>query len=319
MKASTGKVEGNAVSAWSRSFLQWFDATAAERPVTSSDAERIDWLRCIPFFGMHAMCLAVFWVGFSWVGLAVAAGLYLSRMFFITGFYHRYFSHRSFKTTRAFQFVMALAGSLAAQRDPLWWAAHHRHHHAHSDQAEDPHSPGRKGFFWSHLGWFMTKANFLTKTQYVRDWLRFPELRLLARFDWAPPLALAASLFVMGGLFERHAPGLETNGMQLLVWGFFVSTVVLYHATYTINSVAHGFGRRRFATADDSRNNLTLALLTLGEGWHNNHHYYPAAARQGFYWWEVDLTYYLLVVLSWLGLIWDLRAVPEPVLQQGRA
>ncbi|MHC4948254.1 MAG: acyl-CoA desaturase [Planctomycetota bacterium] len=299
------------------SLVRWFDSGASNAPVDADD-DRIDWLRCIPFVVIHLLCLGIIWVGFSWTALAIAAGLYVIRMFAITGFYHRYFSHRTFRTSRPFQFLMALAGSTAAQRGPMWWAAHHRHHHNHSDGPEDAHSPGLHGFWRSHVGWFMARPAFTTRTRLVRDWLRFPELRWLDRFDWVVPVALLGLLLGLGWTLGRVAPDLGTSGLQLAVWGFGVSTVAVYHATYTINSLAHQFGSRRYRTGDDSRNNLWLALLTLGEGWHNNHHHYPAAARQGFYWWEIDVTYYGLVLLRRLGLIWDLRPVPLHALERDR-
>jgi stearoyl-CoA desaturase (Delta-9 desaturase) len=209
-------------------------------------------------------------------------------------------------------------GASAVQRGPIWWAAHHRHHHAYSDQPEDVHSPRQRGFIWSHAGWFLSKRHFAPDLSRVRDLLRYPELRLIDRYDVLVPVALAATLWLMGTALETWAPQLETSGWQLLVWGFFVSTVVCYHATYTINSLCHRFGHRRFATSDDSRNNFWLALLTFGEGWHNNHHHYPASARQGFYWWEIDLTYYGLKLLEALGIIWDLKPVPAPALTRNR-
>jgi stearoyl-CoA desaturase (delta-9 desaturase) len=129
---------------------------------------------------------------------------------------------------------------------------------------------------------------------------------------------LAAALYSLGTFLEQAMPALGTSGPQMLVWGFFISTITLYHGTFTVNSLAHRWGSRRYATSDDSRNNLLLALVTLGEGWHNNHHHYPGAARQGFFWWEIDLTYYGLLLLSKLGLIWDLRAVPEGTLARNR-
>jgi stearoyl-CoA desaturase (delta-9 desaturase) len=206
--------------------------------------------------------------------------------------------------------VFALLGASAVQRGPLWWAAHHRHHHAHADRDGDVHSPQREGFLWSHTGWFLARANFPTKTHLVPDWSRYPELRLLDRFDSLVPALLALGLYAAGSALQRFAPGLETNGLQLVVWGFCVSTVLLYHATFTINSLAHRFGSRRYATRDSSRNNLLLALLTFGEGWHNNHHRYPGSARQGVDRWEIDVTYYVLRLLAALGLIWDVRIVP---------
>ena len=291
---------------------QWFDSTAVAVP-DGADADRVDWLRVLPFVLLHVGCLAVAWVGVSPIAVAVAALLYAVRMFAITGFYHRYFSHRAFRTSRPMQFVFALVGAASVQRGPLWWAAHHRHHHRHSDSPEDPHSP-RHGFWRSHMGWFLTKRAFATDLSRVPDLARFPELRWLDRYDVAVPAAMAAGLYGLGEVLERVAPGLHTTGPQLVVWGFFVSTVVLFHATVTINSLSHRFGSRPFATTDDSRNNLWLALLTFGEGWHNNHHFYASSARQGFRWWEIDLTWYGLRLLAALGLVRDLKPVPAWVL-----
>jgi stearoyl-CoA desaturase (delta-9 desaturase) len=196
------------------------------------------------------------------------------------------------------------------QRGPIWWAAHHRDHHAFSDRKEDPHSPVQHGFLRSHMSWFLSTKGFIPDLKRVRDLLQFPELRWLDRFDIVIPVALGAGMFGLGVLLEHVAPQLGTNGWQMLIWGFFISTVVCWHGTYTINSLSHVFGRQRYRTGDSSRNNWLLALITLGEGWHNNHHHYPSAARQGFYWWEIDITFYVLKVLSWFGIIWDLKPVP---------
>lgn len=277
------------------------------------DAERIDWWRVLPFVGLHLACLGVFWTGWSATAVMVAALLYAVRMAAITGFYHRYFAHRAFRTGRATQFVFAILGASAAQRGPLWWASHHRHHHARSDQVDDAHSPHHRGFLWSHMGWFLSRRNFATRTDLIGDFARYPELRLIDRFDVLAPLALAGALYALGQWMAETAPHLETSGPQLLVWGFALSTVALYHATFSVNSLAHRIGRRRYATRDHSRNNGWLALMTFGEGWHNNHHHFPGAARQGFYWWELDVTYYLLKLLALTGLITDLRTVPPSV------
>lgn len=293
-------------------FLRWFDNAAVERTARADD-KRIDWLRVLPFVGLHLACLGVIWVGISTTAVVVAIALYALRMFAVTAFYHRYFSHRSFHTSRGMQFIFAALGASAIQRGPLWWASQHRHHHLHADDEHDTHSPKRHGFLWAHLAWFLTRANFHTKTELVSDLMRYPELRFLDRFDALVPLTLAALLYGMGELLAQAMPELGTNGLQLLVWGFFVSTVVLYHATFTVNSLAHTLGTRRYATRDDSRNNLWLALLTLGEGWHNNHHHFPGSARQGFYWWEIDMTYYGLRVLAALGLVWNLKPVPAAI------
>jgi stearoyl-CoA desaturase (Delta-9 desaturase) len=296
------------------SLQNWLDAGAERLPTEEeSQRNRVDWLRVLPFLLMHVACLAVFAVGVSPIALAMAAILYVLRMFALTGFYHRYFSHRSFKTSRAGQLIFAILGASAVQRGPIWWAAHHRHHHAHSDQEHDIHSPVQRGFLWSHMGWFLSRRHFAPDLSRVRDLRRFPELRIIDRFDILVPVLLAYALFAAGNVLQERAPQLGTDGWQLLVWGFFVSTVVCYHATYTINSLCHRYGRRRYATRDDSRNNAWLALLTLGEGWHNNHHHYPVSARQGFFWWEIDLTYYGLRLLALLGIVWDLKPVPREI------
>lgn len=297
---------------------RWIDNSIDEAPVQSSDTRRIDWPRVVPFILLHAGCLGVFWVGTSPLAVGVALALFALRMFSVTAFYHRFFSHRAFRTSRAAQFVFAVLGASAVQRGPLWWASHHRHHHLHSDSASDSHSAREHGFLWSHLGWFLARENFPTRLNLVPDLARYPELRWLDRFDVAVPALLAAALYGLGAWLETSAPDLATSGEQLVVWGFCISTVALSHSTFTINSLAHRFGARRYATRDDSRNNPWLALLTFGEGWHNNHHHFPGAARQGFYWWEVDLSYYGLRLLAALGLIWDLRPVPAAMREARR-
>jgi stearoyl-CoA desaturase (delta-9 desaturase) len=300
---------------------QWFDSDyfpeGAE--VVRQRPERFEPRRCLPFVFLHLGCLGVLWTGWSWTAMAVAAGLYFVRMFAITGFYHRYFSHRSFHTSRWMQFIFAVVGNTAVQRGALWWASVHRHHHKHSDQPQDAHSPRISGFLWSHIGWMTSSKNFPTNYDSIRDLAKFPELVFLNRFDLVVPAIFGAALYMVGALLARFAPGLETTGGQLFVWGFFVSTVMLLHGTLFINSMAHVIGGRRFKTQDDSRNNFVLALITLGEGWHNNHHRYMSSARQGFYWWELDITYYLLKALAALGLVWDLRTVPESIYAEAEA
>jgi stearoyl-CoA desaturase (delta-9 desaturase) len=294
----------------SRRLRQWFDAGAAAPAGDDPRADRIDWLRALPFVALHLGCLGVLWVGVSPAAVIVAAGLYVIRMFALTGFYHRYFAHRTFRASRAVQFAFALIGAACMQRGPLWWAAHHRNHHRHADSVLDPHAPGVHGFLWSHMGWFLTPRAFRTDLERVPDLAKFPELRWLDRYDVAIPAVLAIALYAFGALLAFVAPQWHTDGAQMLVWGFFISTVVLFHATVTINSLAHRWGARRFDTRDDSRNNLWLALLTFGEGWHNNHHFFPGSARQGFRWWEVDLTWYVLKLMALLGLVRDLKPVP---------
>lgn len=264
------------------------------------------------FWGIHVACLAVIWVGISWVAVAVCIALYLLRMFAITGGYHRYFSHRTYETSRFFQFVLGFLGATAAQKGPLWWASHHRHHHQHSDTEDDVHPPS-KGFWWSHVGWVISAQYNETNLSLVRDLAKYPELRWLDRNHAYAPIILAVVVFFFGSTLQYVAPSLNTSGWQMLVWGFFVSTTLLYHGTFTINSLTHRYGRRRFDTTDHSRNNFLFALVTLGEGWHNNHHRYPGSERQGFYWWEIDLAHYALKLLSWLGIVWNLRVPPKRI------
>ncbi|MTI63468.1 acyl-CoA desaturase [Methylophaga sp.] len=292
-----------------RALRYWFDSHLQQQD-SYADRAGIDWLRIIPFIGLHLGCFAVFWVGTSTVAVAIAVGLYLLRMFAITAFYHRYFAHKSFKTSRWLQFLFALIGASATQRGPLWWAAHHRQHHRHADKDKDPHSP-KQGFIWSHMGWFLSRKHFKADLSLVPELARFPELRWLDRYDIAVPVLLAVSLYAIGESLAVWQPTLNTSGWQLVIWGYFISTVLLIHATLLINSLAHRLGRRRYQTQDDSRNNFWLALLTLGEGWHNNHHYHAASARQGFYWWEIDISYYLLLCMKSVGLIWDVRTIAK--------
>ncbi|MEO8376357.1 MAG: acyl-CoA desaturase [Candidatus Sumerlaeota bacterium] len=300
------------------SFAGWFDSHRYSVVTDGSESNEVDWLRVIPFFALHVACIGVLWTGISATAAIVAIALYVIRMFAITGFYHRYFSHRAFKTSRGFQFAMAVVGNSSVQRGPLWWAAHHRHHHKHSDSEVDEHSPHAHSFLWSHMLWFMTPKNFHTNMKSVPDLAKFRELCFLDRFDWLVPLLLAAGLFALGTGLEMFAPSLGTNGPQLFIVGFFISTVAVFHCTCFINSLAHVMGKTRFDTGDHSRNSLLLALLTFGEGWHNNHHHYPSSARQGFYWREIDLTYGVLKFLEKLGIVWDMNPVPERILAEGR-
>ncbi|MCA9511940.1 MAG: acyl-CoA desaturase, partial [Myxococcales bacterium] len=253
------------------------------------------------YWTIHAACLLAFVTGIGATEVALCLGLFWLRMFAITGGYHRYFSHRAYRTSRAFQFALAVLGCMAVQKGPLWWAAGHRRHHRFSDRDGDMHSP-RRGFWYSHQAWIFDDAWGRTEIELVPDLARYPELVWLNRWHVVPPALLAAGLFAAGGL-------------SWLVFGFCISTTLLWHATYSINSLAHLFGSRRYETGDDSRNNLWLALLTLGEGWHNNHHKYMPAARNGFFWWEIDVTWYALRALARLGVVWQLREVPAQLLE----
>jgi stearoyl-CoA desaturase (Delta-9 desaturase) len=284
----------------------WFDASVSI-PRRQDPRPQIAWLRHFPFVAMHLGCFAVFSVGVGATAVTTAVVMYVIRMFAITAFYHRYFSHRAFRTSRLLQWFFAVVGNSAAQRGPLWWAAHHRLHHRHSDEAEDLHSPIRHGFFWSHFLWFANQGAERIDLRRIKDLSKYPELVFLDRYYSLVPILTGAGLFALGTILGRLAPALETNGPQLFVWGFLVSTVCVYHGTFSVNSIAHLFGTRAYDTGDNSRNNFLLAIVTLGEGWHNNHHHFPSSVRQGHVWWQIDMTYYVLAAMARLGLIWDLR------------
>ncbi len=258
----------------------------------------------IPFLLIHLMPFFAIFTGVTWFSVFLCAVLYAARMFFITAGYHRYFSHRTYKLGRVAQFVMALGGTLAWQKGPLWWAAHHRNHHQFSDTDRDMHSP-TKGFWWSHIGWILSEKSKTVSFDNIQDLTKFPELRWLDRHFIFPSVILGAVVFLLWGA-------------SALFIGFFLSAVLVSHNTFFINSLAHVFGRRRFATPDASRNNFFLALATFGEGWHNNHHHFMASARQGFFWWELDLTYYVLKALSWINVVRDLHVPPKIVLMKDR-
>jgi stearoyl-CoA desaturase (delta-9 desaturase) len=293
------------------SVLRWFDDEAGLDQLSERDPDRLDFFRIIPFLILHIACLGVIWTGWSTVAVGTAIGLYVVRMLGITGTYHRYFSHRTYKMSRFWQFIFAIIANSSAQRGPLWWASHHRHHHRFADKPEDVHSPAQKGFLWSHIMWILTPRYFATDKKLVKSWMKFPELVFLNRFSILVPLMLLVVLYISGELLRIYIPSTGTSGIQMVVWGFCISTVALFHATATINSLDHMIGRRRYNTPDTSRNNWFLALLTFGEGWHNNHHHYPISTRQGFFWWELDITYYVLVLLSWLGIVKDLTTLSE--------
>ncbi len=270
------------------------------------DKEKVDWWSSIPFIAAHiGAVVGVILVGWSPWLIALAVLSYYVRMWAITAGFHRYFSHRAFKTSRAFQFFMAFLGTLSVQKGVLWWAAHHRDHHRHSDHEPDIHSPIMRDVLWAHMGWILCRKFNATKYDKIKDFTKFPELVWLNRFHLVPPLVMGALIW---WLF----------GAAVFVWVGLVGTVALWHGTFTINSLSHLIGRRRYATKDNSRNSLVLALITLGEGWHNNHHYYPGASRQGFYWWEIDISYYSLKLLEVFGIVWDVRGVPDRVLAKGR-
>jgi stearoyl-CoA desaturase (Delta-9 desaturase) len=256
--------------------------------------ERVNRLASIPFALIHVLAFAgLFLFGVTPEALVLLVVLFVGRMWFITAGYHRYFAHRSYRTNRVFQFILAFGGSSAAQKGPLWWAGHHRDHHRYSDTEQDIHSPLR-GFWWSHLGWILCDKYNEVPYERIKDFAKYPEIRFIDKYNWIAPWTLGIASFLIAGL-----PGLFT--------GFFLSTVLLWHSTFLVNSLAHVVGRRRYATEDTSRNNVLIAVVTMGEGWHNNHHHHQASARNGFFWWEWDPTYYVLKGLSFVGIVRDLK------------
>ena len=259
----------------------------------------------IPFILVHLACFAVIWTGFQTIDLIICGVLYSIRMFAITGGYHRYFSHRSFKTSRVCQFLLAIVGQSSAQRDVLWWASKHREHHKYADTPQDVHSPLQSGFWFAHLGWLFSATKREADLHVMKDFMKYPELVWLNRCQYLPPVLLGVVVWLVAG-------------WSGLVVGFFISTVLLYHGSFSINSLAHIFGKQSYVTGDDSRNNWVLALITFGEGWHNNHHYFQSSTRQGFHWWQIDITYYVLKLLAWLGIVWDLCVPPVTVVQRAR-
>ncbi len=281
--------------------------------------ERFDFWGSLAFLSVHVAALAIFFTGVSWVAVGTALFLYAIRMWAITAGFHRYFSHRSFQTSRWMQFLIGFLATSSGQKGPLWWAAHHRHHHRYSDTDEDIHSPVRRGFWWSHCGWIVCDRYVATQSDLIEDFTKYPELRFLDKHFIVPPFILGTLTFLWGLVLNTYFPSLGTSAPQMLVVGFFVSTVVLYHATFSINSLAHLIGSRRFDTKDDSRNNFWLALITFGEGWHNNHHRYPQSERQGFFWWELDISHLSLKILSWIGLVWNLKTPPAFLLEESKS
>jgi len=282
------------------------DSPDSDAPVVHAPNRQIHWVRSIPFFLFHVVAVAgAIWVGFSWKLLLLAVLFYYIRIFGVTAGYHRYFSHRAYRTGRVFQLFLAFLAQTSAQKGVLWWASHHRLHHKRSDLPGDVHSVKLDGFVWAHVGWILSKEHEETDMTRVQDLAKYPELVWLDKHYLVPPTVLAVVMFLLGG-----APA--------LMWGFFVSTVLCWHGTFTINSLTHVFGKRRYATTDDSKNHWLLSIVTMGEGWHNNHHHYQRSANQGFFWWEWDPTYYILWALSKVGVVRDLHTPPARVMMDKR-
>ena len=280
------------------------DQVSTLEPGAATPSSNRPWLKATPFILSHLAVLGAFWSGVTWQAVVLCVVLLFVRVWGITAGYHRYFSHRTYKTSRAFQFFLAFLAQTSSQKGVLWWAGHHRVHHKLSDQPGDVHSPVQDSFWYAHVGWLFADTEE-TQWDKIRDFAKYPELRWLNKHWAVPPTLLAIFCFLLAGW----------SGLFI---GFFLSTVLLWHNTFLINSLTHVWGKKRFDTTDESRNNWVTALLTLGEGWHNNHHHYQSSCRNGFYWWEIDVTYYVIKMLGWVGLVWDIREVPGHVLEEGR-
>ena len=281
----------------------------SETPTPSAAAtprprHRYDWMAITPFVLCHVAVLGALWSGVTWQAVVVCIALYWIRIFGVTAGYHRYFSHRTYETSRPVQFALAWIAQSTSQKGAIWWASHHRAHHLYSDTERDLHSPRQHGFLHAHVGWLFSGSDE-TNWNRVKDLAKYPELVWLEKYYLVPPIVTGFLVWLFFGW----------SGLFI---GFFLSTVFTWHGTFLINSLAHVWGTRRFETKDDSRNNPFLAFLTLGEGWHNNHHHYMGSARQGFYWWEIDPTYYVLVAMEKVGLVWNLKQPPARVLEEGR-
>lgn len=271
-------------------------------------------LHKVRFAAIHVIPFAAIWTGatvFDWI---VCVSLYFVGMFFVTAGYHRYFAHRTYKTSRVFQFLLAFMAQSSAQKGVLWWSANHRIHHKYSDTPKDPHSMKLYGFWYSHLGWILGPDYEKTRFDLVKDLAKFPELVWLNKYYLVPPFVLAIVVMIFGGIVNGGSVSAAFSaGWSTLLVGFFLSRVILYHGTFSVNSIMHKFGKPRYKTGDKSKNSWWLALISMGEGWHNNHHYYQSSTRQGFFWWEYDFTYYVLKLLSWFGIVWGIREVPKHV------
>ncbi len=269
------------------------------------------------FVVFHLACLLALYTGVSTAAAVTALLAYTVRALGVTAGYHRYFAHRSFRTGRVFQFVLAFFGGLAIQGGVLWWVSHHREHHKYTETEKDIHSPRIYGLWRAHIGWMLHEECLRTSQANVKDLARFAELKWLQRNYGLLIAGQAVALYMFGAGLNYFFPQLGTNGLQMLVWAFFISTVLLWHSTFMVNSVCHRWGTRPYDAGDDSTNNLLIGILAMGEGWHNNHHKFAYSARHGLRWYQIDMTWYLLRILSALGVVSDLKLPRAADLQAG--
>jgi stearoyl-CoA desaturase (Delta-9 desaturase) len=250
-----------------------------------------------------------------WPDLVVLALTYLLTGLGVTVGFHRLFTHRSFKTTSSMRMLLGALGSAAVEGPMIEWVSNHRKHHQFSDQPGDPHSPhvdrgggwrgALAGLFHAHVGWIFKGGAMASEERYAKDLLADPVARFVDRMFLLWVLAGLAFPFGLGVALT----GTIAGGLTGLLWGGAVRLFFVHHATFSINSLCHFFGRRRFVTYDESRNLLWLALPTLGEAWHNNHHAFPTSARHGLRWWQLDPSAWLIAGLERFGLAWDVIRV----------
>ncbi|AJC49366.1 acyl-CoA desaturase [Allofrancisella guangzhouensis] len=260
----------------------------------------------IAFAGLHFSCLGIFFVNYNLTALLVFIITFSMRTFALTAGYHRYFAHKSFQTSRTFQFILALIGTWASQKGPLWWSGHHRYHHIHSDKTTDLHSP-KNGFFQSHISWIFNPTNNSVDSKYTKGWSKYPEIVWLDKFSHLSFFLYLIGLFVIGNFVAYKYPNLGTSGLSFVFFGGILSTVLLYHTTFSVNSFCHIFGSKDYLTTDNSRNNWLIAILTFGEGWHNNHHKFAYSVRNNLKFWQIDITYIILSILKKLRIVWGFK------------
>ncbi len=259
--------------------------------------KKINWPITIVLVGLHLGALAALFM-FNWHALLAAVLLYYIGVGLgISMGYHRLHTHRSYKLPLWVEYFLAICGTLTLEGGPIFWVATHRIHHQYSDKPGDPHSP-RDGAWWAHVGWLLVgeskHSNTKLMSKYAPDLAKDPFYVWLNNYHWVMILVLAAILYAIGGL-------------PMMLWGTCLRIVVGLHATWLVNSATHLWGGRRFETRDDSRNNLWVALISFGEGWHNNHHAHPTSARHGLAWYELDLTWIQICVLKFLGIAKSIR------------
>jgi stearoyl-CoA desaturase (Delta-9 desaturase) len=264
----------------------------------------------LPFTGFVLAAFSLWFLPLGSIEIGLLAGMYILTLLGINIGFHRYFAHNAFKTNSTMRIVFAVLGSMAAQGHIIHWVSNHRRHHQYSDRPGDPHSPhcheqqrlgGLHGLWYAQVSW-MYKGQF-PNILYAKDLLRDPMITRINKLYlvWVClGLAIPAGL---GGLLSGSAIG----AFQGFLWGGLVRIFLVHHATGTINSICHAFGDRPFQTDEHSKNNIWLAIPTLGESWHNNHHAFPNSARSGLQWWQLDLGYGVIRLLEWLGLVWDVK------------